>query len=89
MHLLRFFLLYLGFYIGITSFFFNNYICNLFFKNEDFDNANYADDNTHACSSDPDSVIFKLSKHTEKIFKWIHNNNISNTETSHLIVSST
>ena len=41
-------------------FLFSNYICNLFFKNEDFDIANYADDNTHACSSDPDSVIFKL-----------------------------
>ena len=68
---------------------FNIYICDLFIENGDIDIANYADDNTpYACSSDLDSVIFKLQKNTEKFFRWFYNNNlISNAEKSHLIVS--
>ena len=68
---------------------FNIYICDLFIENSDIDIANYADDNTpYACSSDLDSVIFKLKKNTERIFRWFYNNNlISNAEKSHLIVS--
>ena len=68
---------------------FNIYICDLFIENSDIDIANYADDNTpYACSSDLDSVVFKLQKNTERIFRWFYNNNlISNAEKSHLIVS--
>ena len=68
---------------------FNIYICDLFIENSDIDIANYADDNTpYACSSDLDSVTFKLQKNTEKFFRWLYNNNlISNAEKSHLIVS--
>ena len=47
---------------------FNIYICDLFIENSDTDIANYADDNTpYACSSDLDSIIFKLQKNTERI----------------------
>ena len=69
---------------------FNIYICDLFLKNSDIDIANYDDDNTPCdCSSDLDSIIFKLQKNTERIFRWLHNNNlISNAEKSHLIVNS-
>ena len=68
---------------------FNIYICDLLIENSDIDIDNYADDNTpYACSSDLDSVIFKLQKITERIFRWFSNNNlISNAEKSHLIVS--
>ena len=68
---------------------FNIYICDLFIENSDIDIANYDDDNTpYACSSDLDSVIFKLQKNTERIFRWFYNNGlISNVEKSHLIVS--
>ena len=42
----------------------------------------------YVCSSDLDSVIFKLQKNTERIFRWFYDNNlISNAEKSHLIVS--
>ena len=45
---------------------FNIYICDLFIENSDIDIANYADDNRPcACSSNLDSVIFKLQKNTE------------------------
>ena len=38
---------------------------------------------------DIESVIFKLQKSTERIFKWFRNNNLtSNAEKSQLIVSS-
>ena len=38
--------------------------------------------------SDYNSVIFKLQKNTEKIFRWFYNSNlISKAEKSHLIVS--
>ena len=68
---------------------FDIYIFDLFIENSDIDIANYADDNTpYACSSDLDSVIFKLQKNTERIFRWFYNNNlISNAEKSHQIVS--
>ena len=68
---------------------FNIYICDLFVENSDIGLANYADDNIpYACSSDLDSVIFKLQKNTERIFRWFYNNNlISNAEKSNLIVS--
>ena len=69
---------------------FNIYICDLIIENSDNDIAHYADnDNTpYACSSDLDSVIFKLQKNTERIFRCFYNNNlISNAEKSHLIVS--
>ena len=49
---------------------FNIYICDLFVENSDIDIANYADDNTpFACSSDLDSVIFKLQENIERIFR--------------------
>ena len=69
---------------------FNIYICDLSLKNSDIDIANYDDDNTLcACSSDLDSIIFKLQKNTERIFRWLRNSNlISNAEKSHLIVNS-
>ena len=68
---------------------FNISICDLFLENSDIDIANYVDDNApYACSSDLDSVTFKLQKNTERIFRWFYNNNlISNAEKSHLIVS--
>ena len=67
---------------------FNIYICDIFIENSDIDIANYAADSTYACLSDLDSVIFKLQKNTERIFRWFYNNNlISNAEKSHLIVS--
>ena len=67
---------------------FNIYICDFFLENSDIDIANYADDNTpYACSSDLDSVIFKLQKNTKIIFRFYNNNLISNPEKSHLIVS--
>ena len=68
---------------------FNIYICDLFLENSDVDIANYTDDNTpYACSSDLDSVIFKLQKNTEIIFRWFYNNNlILNAEKCHLIMS--
>ena len=68
---------------------FNIYICDLFIENSDIDIANYADNNTpYACSSDLDSVIFKLQKNTEKFFRWFYNNNlISNAEKCNLIAS--
>ena len=48
---------------------FNIYICDLSLENSDIDSANYADDNTpYACSSDLDSVIFKLQKNTKNNF---------------------
>ena len=67
---------------------FNIYICDLFIEISDIDIANYADDNKpSACSSDHDSVIFKIQKNTERIFRWFYNNNlISNAGKSHLIV---
>ena len=76
-----------GFILGPILF--KIYICNIVFKNSGIDIANYADDNTsYACSSELDSVIFKLQKNTERIFRWFHNNNlISNAEKSHLIAS--
>ena len=41
----------------------------------------------YACSSDLGSVLFKLQKNTDTIFRWFYNNNlISNAEKSHLIV---
>ena len=62
---------------------FNIYICDFFFESSDIDIANYADDNRgsefntpYACSSDIDSVIFKLQKSTERIFRWFRNNNL-------------
>ena len=56
---------------------FNIYICDLSLENSDIDIANYADDNTpYACSSDVDSVIFKLQKNTKRIFRWFYNNNL-------------
>ena len=69
---------------------FNICICDLFLKDSDIDIAYYADDNIpYTCSSDLDSIIFKLQKNTERIFRWFHNSNlISKTEKSHLIVSS-
>ena len=69
---------------------FSIYICDLFLENSDIDIAIYADDSTpYACSSDLDSVIFKLQKNAERVFRWFHNNiSISNNEKSHLIVSS-
>ena len=49
---------------------FNICICDLFIENSDIVIANYANDNTpYACSSDLDSVIFKLQKNTERIFR--------------------
>ena len=88
MRLLRFFS---GFYLGPLLF--NIYICDFFFEKSDIDNSNYADDNTsYACvllKFDIESVIFKLQKSTERIFKWFRNNNLtSNAEKSQLIVSS-
>ena len=45
----------------LGPFLFNFYICDLFLENIDIDMANYADENTpYACSSDLDSVFFKL-----------------------------
>ena len=42
---------------------FSIYICDLFLENSDIVIAIYADDSTpYACSSDLDSVIFKLQK---------------------------
>ena len=69
---------------------FNICICDLFLKDSDIDIAYYADDNIpYTCSSDLDSIIFKLQKNTERIFRWFHNSNlISNAGKSHLIVSS-
>ena len=69
---------------------FNIYICDLFFENRDIDIINYAYDNRpYLCSSDLDSVIFKLQENAERTFRWIHNNNLlSNAEKSNLIVSS-
>ena len=67
------------------------YICELFFKNSDIGIANYDDDDNtpYAFLSDLHSVIFKLQKTYERIFRWFNNNNlISNAEKSHLIVSS-
>ena len=50
---------------------FNIYIYDLFIENSDTDIANYTDDSTpYACSSDLNSVIFKLQKNTERIFRW-------------------
>ena len=68
---------------------FNIYICDLFLENSDVDIANYADNNIpYTCSSDLDSVIFKIQKYTEIIFRRFYNDNlISNAEKSHLIVS--
>ena len=68
----------------------NIYICDLFFENSDIDIVNYAYDNPPClCSSDLDSVIFKLQENAERTFRWIHNNNLlSNAEKSNLIVSS-
>ena len=71
---------------------FNIYICDLFFENSYITLIHYiiiADDSTpYACSSDLDSVIFKLQKNIEIIFGWFHNNNlISNAKKCHLIVS--
>ena len=62
----------------------------ILFENIDIDIANYADDNTpYVFSSDLDSVVFKLQENTKRNFKWFQNNNLmSNTEKSHLIVSS-
>ena len=55
---------------------FNICICDLFLKDSDIDIAYYADDNIpYTCSSDLDSIIFKLQKNTERIFRWLHNNN--------------
>ena len=73
----------------LGPFLFNIYICDLFIENSDIDIANYADDNTpYACSSDLHSVIFKLQKNTERIFRWFYKSNlISNAEKSHLLVS--
>ena len=66
---------------------FSIYICDLFFENSDTDITNYAA--SYACSSDLDSIIFKLQKNSERIFRWFYNNNLlSNTEKSHLIGSS-
>ena len=72
------------FYIRTISF--SIHICDLFFENSDIDIPNYVDDNTpYACSSDLDSVIFKLQKNTERILRWFRNNHlISNAEKSHL-----
>ena len=58
------------------------YICDLFFENSDIDIANYTDDNAlYAYSSDLDALIFKLQKHSERIFSLFHNSNlISNAE---------
>ena len=52
----------------------NIYICDFFLENSDIDIANYADDNSpYAYSSDLDSVIIKLQKNTERIFRWFYN----------------
>ena len=68
---------------------FSIYICDLFLENSDIDIAIYADDSTpYACSSDLDSVIFRLQKNTENFFRWFYNNNLlSNAEKIHLILS--
>ena len=56
---------------------FKIYIYDLFFENSDIDIANYTDGNTpYACSSDVDSVMFKLQKNTDNAFRWFHNNNL-------------
>ena len=63
---------------------FNIYICDLLFENGDIDIANYANDNVpYACSSDLDSVIFKLQKNTERIFRqFYYNNSMSHSQKS-------
>ena len=84
--LLRFFLVYLRL-LYWDHFFLTFTLCDLFLENSDIDIANYADN--YSTSSNLDSVIFKLQKSNERIFRWFHNNNlISNAEKSHLIVSS-
>ena len=61
----------------LGSLLFNIYICDLCLENNDIDIANYADDNTpYVCSSDLDSVIFRLQKNTERISRWFYNNNL-------------
>ena len=72
------------------SLLFNIYICDLFLGNSGIGIVNYADDNTpHDWLSDLESVIFKLQKNTERIFRCLYNNYlISNAEKINLIVSS-
>ena len=46
---------------------FNIYLCDLFLENSHSDIANYAGESTlYACSSDLDSVLFKLQKNSNR-----------------------
>ena len=68
---------------------FNIFICDLFIMIDDFNIANYADDNTPFVSGDiPLNVITSLENAAEKLFEWFTNNHMkANHEKCHLLMS--
>ena len=69
---------------------FNIYICDLFMFIEDFNIANYADDNTpYATGKDIESVVSKLEDDSLRLFHWLWNNILkANPKKSHLLLNS-
>ena len=69
--------------------FFNIYISDMFYDIDNYDIANYADDNT-PCTSDfnLEEVIQKLELITSNLFEWFKNSQMkANTDKCHLLVT--
>ena len=68
---------------------FNIFICDLFIMIDNFNIANFADDNTPFVSGDtPLNVITSLENAAEKLFEWFTNNHMkANHEKCHLLIS--
>ena len=62
----------------------------MFYKCEDSDIENYADDTTqYACAPDINTVISELQITASKFFTWFNNNHMkANPEKNHLLLSS-
>ena len=69
---------------------FNINMIDLFYKCEDSNVANYADDTTpYSCATDIPSVALELQASATKIFRWFKNNHLkANPGKSHILLSS-
>ena len=70
-------------------FFFNIFICDLFFDDIDIDLANYADDTTpYTYDLELDKVIESLEKNINKLFHWFLDNFLkANPDKCHLLIN--
>ena len=73
-----------------TTFIFNAYICDLFFKVSDLEYASFADDTTpYSCLPEMIHILEKLEKGIQSMFDWFSENFLkANADKCHLIASS-